>query len=71
MLRKVFYSNLFHRPVNPNDKDYISIVKAEVLYQMDGMVKAECQCRDCTNKRDNLLKYYNKHILGKFKPPHY
>ena len=71
MPRKIFYSLLFHRAVNPSDKDYNSIVKAEVLYLIDGMKKAECQCRDCREKRDNLLKYYNKHILGNYIHPHY
>ena len=71
MARKLFYSQLFHRTVNPSDKDYNSIVKAEVLYLMDGMKTAECQCRNCREKRDNLLKYYNKHISGRYKLPHY
>lgn len=71
MAKKVFYSKLFHRAVNPSEKDYSFIVQAEVLYLIDGMNKAECQCSDCRVLRDNLLKYYNKHISGQFKPRHY
>jgi len=70
MPKRLFYSHLFDRPILSSEKEYYSIVKAEVLFQIDGMKKFACQCPDCKKKRDKLLEYYNKHILGSYITPH-
>jgi len=70
MRNDYFYSHLFTRAVTSSEKEYHSILKAEVLFRIDGMQKVNCQCLDCKEKLDKLLKFYNKHIFGEYIHPH-
>jgi len=56
MFRKKFKSYLFNRDINPDEKDFIPIVKAELLYRIFDLDEKKCSCMGCTQNRE---KYYN------------
>ena len=56
MFRRKFKSYLFRRDINPDEKDFIAIVKAELLYRIFDLDEKKCSCMGCTENRE---KYYN------------
>ena len=60
MIKKVFYSELFGRNIEKTERDYISFVKAELLFRIDRLKKENCSCFQCQDNLDKYLDYYNK-----------
>jgi len=54
MLKRKFYSQLFTREILPDEKDFISFVKAELLFRIDKMKEEDCSCMKC---KDDLKKF--------------
>jgi len=55
MTRRKFKSYLFHRDINPKEKDFFALVKAELLYRIFDLDEKNCSCMGCTQ---NIEKYY-------------
>ena len=66
MFYKKFYSELFGRYIQPDEKDFISFVKAELLYRIDKLKEEDCSCMKCG---DDLRKFkdYFQHLKEKEK----
>jgi hypothetical protein len=56
MIKRKFKSYLFHRDINPDEKDFIAIVKAELLYRIFDLDEKNCSCMGCIQNRE---RYYN------------
>lgn len=57
--KREFYSQLFKLKINPNDKDFSPIVKAELLFRIDKLKWEGCSCFECKNKLTEYTNYYN------------
>jgi hypothetical protein len=60
MSRKVFHSELFGRLIQPDDKDYWTIVYAEALFRYNRMQKDNCACFECKRQREKLADFIEK-----------
>lgn len=58
MLKRIFHSQLFKRYIRPEEKEFTSFVKAELLYRIDMLNKEKCDCFDCTNDLKKYVDYY-------------
>ena len=56
MFKRKFYSQLFGRYILPDEKDFISFVKAELLYRIDRIEEEDCSCMKCG---EDLIKFKN------------
>jgi hypothetical protein len=60
MFYKEFHSQLFKRTINPNEKDFRAIVKAELLFRIENMKGDACTCTECTANLKKYKEYYQK-----------
>jgi len=60
MLKKRFYSQLFQRYIEKTDKDFRSYVIAELLFRIDALETANCDCMKCTFDLKKYKDYYKK-----------
>ena len=60
MIKKAFNSELFKRSIKPDEKDFISFVKAELLYRIDYLKYENCSCSICNNQLKEYSDYYDK-----------
>ena len=54
MANRKFYSELFGRYILPDEVDFNSFVKAELLFRIDKMKDENCSCMKC---KDDLKKF--------------
>ena len=54
MANRKFYSELFGRYILPDEVDYNSFVRAELLFRIDKMKDENCSCMKC---KDDLKKF--------------
>jgi hypothetical protein len=66
MFYKKFHSQLFKREILPDEKDFISFVKAELLFRIYKIDEGGCSCMKCG---DDLRKFkdYFQHLKEKEK----
>jgi len=60
MKHKQFKSYLFKRTIEPNEKDYAAIVKAELLFRIFELDEKKCECIGCTMNRKKFYNYLKK-----------
>ena len=58
MFYKKFYSELFGRYILPDEKDFNSFVKAELLFRIDKMKDENCSCMKCMNDLKKFIAYF-------------
>lgn len=73
MEAKVFYSRLFQRKINPDEKDFWNLLYAELLHRLREIDDLYCFCEHCQENTDNLnriIKHLEKdaHIEENHKP---
>jgi len=54
MANRKFYSELFGRYILPDEVDFNSFVKAELLFRIDKLKDENCSCMKC---KDDLKKF--------------
>ena len=54
MASRKFYSELFGRYILPDEVDFNSFVKAELLFRIDELKDENCSCMKC---KDDLKKF--------------
>lgn len=54
MANRKFYSELFGRYILPDEVDFNSFVKAELLFRIDKLRDENCSCMKC---KDDLKKF--------------
>ena len=54
MANRKFYSELFGRYILPDEVDYNSFVRAELLFRIDKLKDENCSCMKC---KDDLKKF--------------
>lgn len=59
MLKK-FYSRLFKRYVEQNNKNYWRLVYAELLYRIDYLEERKCNCFRCNTELQSYKEYLKK-----------
>ena len=62
MARKQFYSQLFKKTIEADDKEYKVKVLAEALYRLKEYEVRNCSCMICQSTKQKLKEY----IEGKF-----
>ena len=62
MIKKGFYSVLFKRFINKDEKDYAAIVKAELLFRIRELEQKNCTCFQCQTDLEKFENYYKKMI---------
>jgi hypothetical protein len=60
MTRRKFRSYLFGRDINPDEKDFTAIVKAELLYRIFDLDEKDCSCMGCSQNRERYYNYLQK-----------
>ncbi len=60
MKQKQFKSLLFKRIIDPVEKDYSAIVKAELLFRIFELDEKKCTCIGCTENREKFYDYLKK-----------
>ena len=60
MFRRKFKSYLFGRDINPDEKDFIGFVKAELLYRIFDLDEKKCSCMGCTENREKYCNFLQK-----------
>ena len=58
MFYKKFYSELFRRYILPDEKDFISFVKVELLYRIDRLKEEDCSCMKCGEDLKKFKNYF-------------
>ncbi|MBZ0183305.1 MAG: hypothetical protein K8F60_12685 [Melioribacteraceae bacterium] len=60
MNKEVFHSRLFDRTISKKDKDFNSFLIAELLFRIQQLQNADCDCMDCCKELNKYIKYYEK-----------
>jgi hypothetical protein len=58
MFYKKFYSELFERYILPEENDFNSFVKAELLFRIDKMKDENCSCMKCMTDLKKFIEYF-------------
>lgn len=60
MNKNSFHSRLFNRTISKNDRDFNAYLIAELLYRIQKLQNADCNCKDCKHELRNYINYYEK-----------
>lgn len=56
MAKKIFWSQLFLKNIQPNDPEYWQKAYAELLYRLDDYNEKNCSCMKCSAEKTKLLE---------------
>lgn len=56
MAKKIFWSQLFVKKIQPDDPEYWQKAYAELLYRLDDYNEKNCSCMLCNENKNKLIK---------------
>jgi len=60
LIKKDFQSELFNQTIKKDAENYDALVKAELLFRIKNLERANCSCYECADKFKEYIKYYEK-----------